>query len=284
MDEDIRQMSIDDSANMPEIIEPSLDEKEIFNESPTIVYHIADFDGPLDMLVTMIHDQKIAIEDLFISEITSQYVEIIKNTPKEELDYDYAGDFITMAAELLYLKSIKTLPKDEEENSEPDERDIFILKVKEYQLMKEQAEKMRLLETTNRFYRPPEYDEKDYRVALVNFNLEKLMEAYARIVVRADVAQKEKIPKKVVREKFSVSEQIAHIESVAREKKEFTFTSLFEPDYDRNDIVTTFLAILELLSYQKLNVKQEELFGEIVLTYVEQSADVIVDFKEEDYK
>lgn len=284
MDEDIRQMSIDDSANMPEIIEPSLDEKEIFNESPTIVYHIADFDGPLDMLVTMIHDQKIAIEDLFISEITSQYVEIIKNTPKEELDYDYAGDFITMAAELLYLKSIKTLPKDEEENSEPDERDLFILKVKEYQLMKEQAEKMRLLETTNRFYRPPEYDEKDYRVALVNFNLEKLMEAYARIVVRADVAQKEKIPKKVVREKFSVSEQIAHIESVAREKKEFTFTSLFEPDYDRNDIVTTFLAILELLSYQKLNVKQEELFGEIVLTYVEQSADVIVDFKEEDYK
>ncbi len=284
MDEDIRQMSIDDSANMPEIIEPSLDEKEIFNESPTIVYHIADFDGPLDMLVTMIHDQKIAIEDLFISEITSQYVEIIKNTPKEELDYDYAGDFITMAAELLYLKSIKTLPKDEEENSEPDERDLFILKVKEYQLMKEQAEKMRLLETTNRFYRPPEYDEKDYRVALVNFNLEKLMEAYARIVVRADVAQKEKIPKKVVREKFSVSEQIAHIESVAREKKEFTFTSLFEPDYDRNDIVTTFLAILELLSYQKLNVKQEELFGEIVLTYVEQSADVIVDCKEEDYK
>ena len=284
MDEDIRQMSIDDSANMPEILEPSLDEKEIFNESPTIVYHIADFDGPLDMLVTMIHDQKIAIEDLFISEITSQYVEIIKNTPKEELDYDYAGDFITMAAELLYLKSIKTLPKDEEENSEPDERDLFILKVKEYQLMKEQAEKMRLLETTNRFYRPPEYDEKDYRVALVNFNLEKLMEAYARIVVRADVAQKEKIPKKVVREKFSVSEQIAHIESVAREKKEFTFTSLFEPDYDRNDIVTTFLAILELLSYQKLNVKQEELFGEIVLTYVEQSSDVIVDFKEEDYK
>ena len=284
MDDDIRQMSIDDSANMPEIIEPSLAEKEIFNESPTIVYHIADFDGPLDMLVTMIHDQKIAIEDLFISEITSQYVEIIKNTPKEELDYDYAGDFITMAAELLYLKSIKTLPSDEEENTEPDERDLFILKVKEYELMKEQAEKMRLLETTNRFYRPPEYDEKDYRVALVNFNLEKLMEAYARIVVQADVAQKEKIPKKVVREKFSVSEQIAHIESIAREKKEFTFTSLFEPDYDRNDIVTTFLAILELLSYQKLNVKQEELFGEIVLTYVENSADIIVDFKEEDYK
>ncbi len=284
MDDDIRQMSIDDSANMPEIIEPSLAEKEIFNESPTIVYHIADFDGPLDMLVTMIHDQKIAIEDLFISEITSQYVEIIKNTPKEELDYDYAGDFITMAAELLYLKSIKTLPSDEEENAEPDERDLFILKVKEYELMKEQAEKMRLLETTNRFYRPPEYDEKDYRVALVNFNLEKLMEAYARIVVQADVAQKEKIPKKVVREKFSVSEQIAHIERIAKEKKEFTFTSLFEPDYDRNDIVTTFLAILELLSYQKLNVKQEELFGEIVLTYVENSADIIVDFKEEDYK
>ena len=97
--------------NAPEIKEASKDEKEIFALGSQIIYHISDFDGPLDMLVTMIHDQKIAIEDLFISEITSQYVEIIKNTPKEELDYDYAGDFITMQCrELFQEMNIELIP------------------------------------------------------------------------------------------------------------------------------------------------------------------------------
>ena len=288
MDEDIRQLSFEENKNAPEVVNPTTDEVEIFNIAPQIVYHITDFDGPLDLLVTLIHDNKIEIEDLFISEITSQYVEIIKNTPKEELDYEYAGDFITTAAELIFLKSVRTLPRDDDEELSEDDpeylRQQYILKVKEYALMKEQAEKMRGLETINRFYREPKYDEKDVRISLTNFSLEKLIEAFAKICVEAEVAEREKIPKKVVREKFSVSEQISNIEKIAKEKKDFTVTSLFEPDYDRSDIVTTFLAILEMLSYQKLKARQDEMFGEIYLTYVEQNADIVVDFNEEESK
>ena len=288
MDEDIRQLSIEENTTSAEVVNPSQDEVEIFNSTPEIIYHISEFDGPLDLLVTLIHDNKIEIEDLFISEVTSQYVEIIKNTPKEELDYDYAGDFITTASELVYLKSVRTLPRDDDDELSEDDpeylRQQFILKVKEYALMKEQAEKIRLIETTNRFYREPKYDEKDVRISLTNFSLEKLIEAYAKICVEAQVAEREKIPKKVVKEKFSVSEQIIHIEEIAREKKDFTFTSLFEPDFDRSDIATTFLAILEMLSHQKLKARQDEMFGEIFLTYVEENADVVVEISEEDDK
>ena len=84
MDEDIRQLSIEENTTSAEVVNPSQDEVEIFNSTPEIIYHISEFDGPLDLLVTLIHDNKIEIEDLFISEVTSQYVEIIKNTPKED--------------------------------------------------------------------------------------------------------------------------------------------------------------------------------------------------------
>ena len=96
-----------------EIIEPEAIEGDFVVAKPEIVYHLSDFDGPIPLLYELIKSAKIAIEDIFISEVTSQYVEIIRNTPKEELDFDYAGEFITMAAELVYLKSIRTLPKDD---------------------------------------------------------------------------------------------------------------------------------------------------------------------------
>ena len=81
-----------------EIIEPEAIEGDFVVAKPEIVYHLSDFDGPIPLLYELIKSAKIAIEDIFISEVTSQYVEIIRNTPKEELDFDYAGEFITMAA------------------------------------------------------------------------------------------------------------------------------------------------------------------------------------------
>ena len=145
-------------ATNAEIVEPEAIEGDFVVAKPEIVYHLSDFDGPIPLLYELIKSAKIAIEDIFISEVTSQYVEIIRNTPKEELDFDYAGEFITMAAELVYLKSIRTLPKDDEEITEDDpeyERQLLINKIKEYALLVEQSEKLREIETINRFYRAP---------------------------------------------------------------------------------------------------------------------------------
>lgn len=255
-------------------------------EKPKIVYHITDFDGPLDLLYQQIKDAKIDIEDIFISDITNQYVQIINNSPKEDLDYEYAGEFIVMAAELVYLKSLRGLPKeDDEELSEDDpayERQLFINKLKQYALLKEQSEKLREIETINRFYRMPTYTDKDYRVALVNFSLPKLVEAFAKMLASAERRGQEVIPKKVVKDRFSVHDQMEYIRSVIAERLEVEFTELFEPDYDKADIVTTFLAVLELVKYGIIAVSQEETFGVIMLHALDSTAEATINFEEGD--
>lgn len=268
-----------------EIVEPEAIEGDFVVAKPEIVYHLSDFDGPIPLLYELIKSAKIAIEDIFISEVTSQYVEIIRNTPKEELDFDYAGEFITMAAELVYLKSIRTLPKDDEEITEDDpeyERQLLINKIKEYALLVEQSEKLREIETINRFYRAPVFTDKDYRVALVNFSLPKLVDAFARVLANAAIHEQEIIPKKVVKDRFSVHEQMENIRLMISVRKQMKFTDLFEPDYDKSDIVTTFLAVLELLKYGRLRAEQEEVFGEITIFAVEGTEDVPIDFEEGD--
>ncbi|MDE7372863.1 MAG: segregation/condensation protein A, partial [Clostridia bacterium] len=254
-------------------------------EKPKIVYKLSDYEGPIELLYELIKAAKIPIEDIFISDITSQYVQIIKDTPKEELDYDYAGDFISMAAELIYLKSVRTLPKDDEEDggeNGEDEHQQLINKIKQYALIREKSEKLRDIETINRFYRPPTYTDKDYRVALVNFSLPKLVEAFAKVLANADKHEREIIPKKVMKDRFSVHEQMQHISMLIAVRGEMKFTDIFEPDYDKSDIVTTFLAVLELLKYGRLRAVQEEVFGEIMIYAVEGTDNLPIEFEEDD--
>lgn len=268
-----------------EVVEPEIIEGDFVIAKPEIHYHIGDFDGPIPLLYELIKSAKIEIEDIFISEVTSQYVQIIKNTPKEELDFDYAGEFITMAAELVYLKSIRTLPKEDEEITEDDpeyERMLLINKIKEYALLQEQSKKLKEIETINRFYRAPMYTEKDYRVALVNFSLPKLVDAFARVLANAAIQEKAVIPKKVVKDRFSVHEQMENIRLMISVRKQMKFTDLFEPDYDKGDIVTTFLAMLELLKYGRLRAEQDEVFGEITIYAIEGTEDTPIVFEEGD--
>lgn len=260
-----------------------LTHESIFGYRPVVIYRLSEFEGPLDMLLSLIKEARINIEDIFVSDVTSQYVEIIKNTPKEELDFEYAGEFITLAAELVYLKSLRTLPKDDDD-TELDEVDIeqgaLINKIKEYALMKEQSEKLRKLETINRFSREPVYTEKDYRVCLTNFSLPKLVDAFARVLANYDRQELAAIPKKVVRERFSVQEQMEKLRVLLAEVKRMLFTDLFEDDYDKSDVITTFLAVLELMKYGKLTAEQDATFGDIYVNATEDTASGPVHFEE----
>ena len=97
--------------DVPDINDENMSDGDLLvGVRPTINYHISDFDGPLDLLVELINKAKIAVEDIFISDVTRQYVEIVTNTPNEELDYEYAGEYIPHAAKLDYLTSLRALP------------------------------------------------------------------------------------------------------------------------------------------------------------------------------
>jgi len=282
------ELNIDENLQNDELHAEIMDVEQIEGdfiiESPEIKYHLQDWEGPFDLLYALIKSAKINIEDIFISDVTSQYVEIVTNQPKDEIDYEYAGEFITLAAELIYLKSIRTLPKEDEEITPDDpewERIQFINKMKQFQLLKEESEKLREIETTNRFYRQPTYTDKDFRVALVNFNLPKLTEAFAKILAAAEVRGQEIIPKKVVKERFSVSDKMIDIRACIKTYHEMNFTDLFEPDYQKSDIITTFLAVLELLKYGIITAEQDETFGSITIFEVEGADEIYFNLDEE---
>lgn len=231
-----------------------------------VVYHIIDFDGPIDLLLELIRKAKISIDEIFISDVTSQYLEIVKSTPKEEFDYEYAGEFITMAAELVYIKSTHALPQEDDGEAPMNEAEVdFIDRIKAYELMQQQSLKLRDKETINRFTREPVFSDKDYRLCLVNFSMAKLIEAYARVLANSERAVRDELPRKVVKDRFSVQDQMRHIVELIGAYKSVDFISLFEPDFDRFDVVTTFLAVLELMKYGKLRAEQEEVFGNIIL-------------------
>lgn len=96
--------------------------------------HLKEFDGPLDLLLHLIEQAKVDIKDIFISEITNQYLSLMEEL--DELDMDTASEFLTMAATLVYIKSRSLLPKPPKEaEEEEDPEEALVRQLKEYKLL-----------------------------------------------------------------------------------------------------------------------------------------------------
>ena len=229
-------------------------EVNAFNENNdnhnNIIYSIGDFECPLDMILQIIHDQKINIEDIFVSSLTSKYMEALRNTPKEQLDYEYMSEFIKTAAELVHLKARAATTIPEVEEYVDDECQDFIDRVKLYDIFKQQTPKLKEREVINRFVTKPKYSEKDYRVQLKDFDIDKLVQAYAKIIKKL---------------KFSTKDKETEIRDLIVKRKYMKFSDLIQDDFDNGDIVTTFFAVLSLAKFGILETMQEQMFGEIDL-------------------
>ena len=105
-----------------------------------ITLHLSQFDGPLDMLLFLIGKAKVDIKDIFVSEVTDQYIQSVQNAP--DLDMDDASAFISMAATLVEIKSRSLLPKPRTEEDEEDPAQALIRQLEEYQKVKMMVEDM----------------------------------------------------------------------------------------------------------------------------------------------
>lgn len=240
--------------------------EEFFSESKeTFSFKLDDFEGPLDLLLHMLKEAKIEIKNIFVSNITGQYLKYINEM--SELDLEKASNFAGMAATLLDIKLRSVLPRTEEEEVvlEEDKNSIILL-LEEYDLIKETAGKLKLTETTNRFFREPEFDEKDCRILLTNFNLDNLLDAFAKIMHKAETKTVAALPKVIVKDRFTVGEKTKSLAAALLEKKELTFFSLFDSDYTDSEKINTFLALLELLKKQFAEAIQEKPFEDIKIT------------------
>ncbi len=256
----------DTEVSVPVFDVSKLDKKslEILEETEENDYRfkLNQFEGPLDLLLHLIKITKIDIRDIFLSDITEQYLEIMKNI--DEVDVDKASEFINMSATLLEIKSKQLLPREEEETEEESPEERLIRQIEEYKLFKEQSEKLSKFEDVNKLYKAPDDTVGEFKYELPDkLSVDALVKAFTemmqKMTIKAEVVQE----KKITKDRFTVAQKIAQIKDVLLTRKNFKFTDMFEESYSKSEMINTFLALLELLKRQYVTVSQGGLFGEI---------------------
>lgn len=224
-----------------------------------ILYKLDKFEGPLDLLLTLIQKSKVSIYDIPIVEITDQYLEAIDGI--EESALDNTGEFIVMAAQLLYIKSKMLLPKNEEEDEE-DPREELAQRLLEYQKFKEASQELRKSEFSSKYLVFRHEEEIKFPVPEYNtrHDVSVLLDAFNSILARRE--RHEKPTKRafsgiVGREKVSVDDMIEKI-CKRLKKGRVRFSSLFNAEDSRPEMIATFLAVLEMIRHSKLYADYNE--------------------------
>lgn len=227
---------------------------------------LKQFDGPLDLLLHLIGKAKIDLRDIFVSEITEQYIEAVRSAP--DFDMDEASEFITMAALLVEIKSRSLLPKPPKDEAEDPEQ-ALIERLIAYRQYKEGAKNMAAFEQSARqiFYKlPEEYPLPPPTLEIDGLTLGALWEALLRVQSRAPKAPREVDFqfRDIRRDSFTVEGCMEAIESRLSVGRA-SFEELFSGEPDREQVVTLFIALLELLKLGKAHVMQSDAFDEIIL-------------------
>lgn len=239
-----------------------------------VLYKLESFEGPLDLLLHLIDKAEIDIHDVSISEITDQYLEYLN--AMQELELDVTSEFLVMAATLLSIKSHQLLPKppviedfaEWEDEEVPDPRDELIRKLVEYRRYKQIAERLREmeLERSRVYTREPEDLTPYMRVVPVNpvegLHVSDLAKAFQKALRKAARRQ---LVTTVHRDEISVKDRIRDIVEVLRQHETVRFSRLIRRHMDRQEIVVTFLALLELMKMKHIRCFQHGLFDDIVI-------------------
>ena len=230
---------------------------------------LSNFEGPLDLLLYLINKAEIEIKDVFVSQVTEQVLEYMKGLP--DLDVDKVSEYLNIAATILKIKAqalVPNLEQDPELDAEIEEDKAELIRaLEEYKLIKEETGKLKELETIGYFFKEPDKDVGEVRTVftLDNLTLDGLVAAFSAVLLKQEELERTGEVREIPRDSFTVAQKIQFVLESLEEQKEVKFEQLFTRDFTKPEIVTTFQAILELLKYQFLHVKQEKAFGEITI-------------------
>lgn len=228
------------------------------------------FEGPLDLLLYLIKKDEIDIYDIPIGRITRQYLDYMELF--KILDLDVAGDFVVMAANLIYIKSRSLLPKDlqppDEAAEEDDPRWELVRQLLEYKKFKDAAGHLqeRALAQENLFARALEKPELAAARPLGEVSIFDLINAFNVVLKRLHAPED---LREIFEENFTVSDKIDLIMKMTSSGLSLKFTELFSGTSSRTEVVVTFLALLELIRLKQIRAQQLEAFSEIELVGVE---------------
>ncbi len=240
------------------------------NSSDAYRFKLANFEGPLELLIHLIKQSKLDIATVKLADITEQYLVYMQDI--KSVDMDRASEFITMAATLIEIKSRSILPVEEEEVDPDSDEEVLRRQLLEYEKFYEffqaTSKKLKELEDVNKLYRAPGKETEKVKIVMKDVVLDQLLDAFAKLLTREEIKKtvQNDQPKKIMKDRFTVAEKIISIRNFAKEKRRFEFEELFDEDMTKSELINTFLALLELLKLQTVKVIQSGTFANIVIT------------------
>ena len=238
------------------------------------VVQLEQFEGPMDLLLHLIRRAQIDIADIFVSQITQQYLDIMRQA--EELDMDVSSEFIAMAATLLEIKSRSLLPKpakevEDEEYEDPEE--ALIRQLEEYNRFKQASDALRDMEQLGKqsFYKlPDELLPPEPVLDLDGVSVDSLYEALHAALKRSTQRVEEGIApqqRRIMRDAFTVADRMGFIKQMLKQKRHARFEEFFDGDCTRGEVVTTFIAMLELMRLGRIQIVQKGSYEPIELSW-----------------
>jgi len=226
---------------------------------------LPEFEGPLDLLLNLVRNYDIDIYSIPIAEITKQYLEYLEMLI--ELDIDNISDFIDIASTLILIKSKSMLPVDKIEFDEDSDilKKGLIEKILEYQQYKLTANELdkKFFEDEIIYKKEKEqylFVEKDLEESKwLNLSVIDLLNAFARVLNN----RKENRVVNIEPYQYTVEEKIEFLKDIFTKNDSFNFFNLINIDMGKSELISTFLAILELVKQGFIVIKQHSIFGEI---------------------
>jgi segregation and condensation protein A len=226
---------------------------------------MGEFAGPLDLLLFLIRQEQANIFDIPIATITDEYVKYIRLM--KSLDIAIAADFLVMAATLIEIKSKMLLPRDpfqpEDEEFE-DPRKELVDRLLEYEQFKAAAEMLYQKTTVEQAVFQRGKIESDDSNAEINASVFDILTVFQKILVR----HRDEIKMEIAREEISLSDMIKTLKRRIFEEMELNIQTFFEEMQSRRELVTAFIAVLEIVRTESVKLTQKKTFGEIILKAV----------------
>lgn len=216
------------------------------------------FEGPIDLLLHLIRKNHFDIFDIPIALITEQYLEYLNMM--KTLNLDVAGEFLMMAASLMEIKSKMLLPADEEKSEEePDPRSQLVQRLLEYQRYKAAAEELsRRSQLGWHTFTRKEVNEGTSE-EIVDVSIFELIDAFKKVLEKYP----SEVVKEIVRDRITVAQKINELIERLKNVEVIQFTDLFRENVELQEVIATFLALLELIRLKLLRVIQPQNFGAI---------------------
>ena len=230
-------------------------------------FRINEFEGPLDLLLHLIKENKMDIMNIEIEKITEQYISYLNE--REKLNLEIASEYLVMASELIELKSKLLLPNQKtelEEDEEIDPREDLVNRLLEYQAYKEITKVLKEKEELRKdiYTKSPEnvkkYIDEDTKLSS-DITLDDLIDAFKKYLERKK--ENKPLKTKVTTNEISVSSRCLEIKSILKKKTKVSFFELF-PVLNKEYIVATFLAILEMAKNKEIKITQNRSFDDII--------------------